>query len=123
MKFASHYYITTQGKKKLKQVEAEIRRLITICHPNLLRVFAVKLTFPHTTGLPQLVVLHESVPGLTLRDVLEDCDSIKESRASEYLVQILSGLNSVHAADVVHRGKYLILHVRLIRSDALRNCC
>ncbi|KAJ7874765.1 kinase-like domain-containing protein [Mycena olivaceomarginata] len=104
VKFASHYYITTQGKKKLKQVEAEIRRLITICHPNLLRVFAVKLTFPHTTGLPQLVVLHESVPGLTLRDVLEDCDSIKESRASEYLVQILSGLNSVHAADVVHRG-------------------
>ncbi|KAJ6497813.1 kinase-like domain-containing protein [Mycena sanguinolenta] len=102
--FASHYYITSQGKKKLKQVEGEIRRLIAICHPNLLRVFAVKLTLPHTSGSPQLVVLHESVPGLTLRDVLEDCESIKESRATEYLVQILSGLNSVHAAELVHRG-------------------
>ncbi|KAJ7121645.1 hypothetical protein C8R44DRAFT_622641 [Mycena epipterygia] len=102
--FASHYYITSQGKKKLKQVEAEIRRLITICNPNLLRIFAVKLTFPHTTGLPRLAVLHETPPGLTLRDVLEDCDSIKEERAFEYLVQILSGLNTIHAADLVHRG-------------------
>ncbi|KAJ7760657.1 kinase-like domain-containing protein [Mycena maculata] len=102
--FASHYYITSQGKKKLKQVEAEIRRLITICHPNLLKILAVKLTFPHTTGVPRLVVLHEAAPGSTLRDVLEDCDALKEARASEYLVQILSGLNSVHAADIVHRG-------------------
>ncbi|KAJ7432513.1 kinase-like domain-containing protein [Mycena galericulata] len=102
--FTSHYYITSQGKKKLKQVEAEIRRLIAICHPNLLRVFAVKLTFPHTSGSPRLAVLHEAPPGSTLRDVLEDCDSLKEARASEYLVQILSGLNTVHAADLVHRG-------------------
>ncbi|KAJ6593628.1 kinase-like domain-containing protein [Mycena capillaripes] len=102
--FASHYYITSQGKKKLKQVEAEIRRLVAICHPNLLRIFAVKLTFPQTIGSARLAVLHESAPGLTLRDVLEDCDSIKENRAFEYLVQILSGLNTVHAADLVHRG-------------------
>ncbi|KAJ7668466.1 kinase-like domain-containing protein [Mycena polygramma] len=102
--FASPYYITSQGKKKLKQVETEIRRLIAICHPNVLRIFAVKLTFPHTSGSPRLVVLHESVPRLSLRDVLEDCDCIKEGRASEYLVQILSGLNAVHAADLVHRG-------------------
>ncbi|KAJ7220218.1 kinase-like domain-containing protein [Mycena pura] len=101
--FASHYYITSQGKKKLKQVEAETRRLIAICHPNVLRIYAVKLTFPHT-GSPRLVVLHEAPPGMTLRDVLEDCDSIKEERALEYLVQILSGLNTIHAADIVHRG-------------------
>ncbi|KAJ7070074.1 hypothetical protein C8F01DRAFT_1115157 [Mycena amicta] len=79
--FASHYYITNQGKKKLKQ-----------------------LTFPHTGGSPRLVVLHEAPPGLTLRNVLEDCDSIKEERALEYLVQTLSGLNAVHVADTVHRG-------------------
>nr|GAT55219.1 predicted protein [Mycena chlorophos] len=102
--FTSHYYITTQGKKKLKQVEADIQKLISIAHPNLLRVYAVKLTFPHTSGPPRLVVLHEAPPALTLRDVLEDCDSIKEERALEYLVQILSGLNAVHVADTVHRG-------------------
>ncbi|KAJ7163895.1 kinase-like domain-containing protein [Mycena crocata] len=102
--FVSHYYITSQGRKKLKQVEAEIRRLIALCHPNLLRIFAVKLTFPQTTGSPRLVVLHEAHLGSTLRDVLEDCDAIKETRASEYLVQILSGLNIIHAADLIHRG-------------------
>ncbi|KAK7057453.1 kinase-like domain-containing protein [Favolaschia claudopus] len=101
--FVSPYYISTQGKKKLKQVEAEIRRLSAVSHPNLLRVFAVKLSFPHS-GSPNLVVLHESVPASTLKDVLEDCDCLKESRATEYLVQILSGLNTVHAADLVHRG-------------------
>ncbi|KAF7299301.1 hypothetical protein MIND_00879100 [Mycena indigotica] len=102
--FASHYYITSQGKKKLKQVEADIQKLISICHPNLLRVYAVKLTFPHTSGSPRLVVLHEAPPALTLRDVLDDCDFIKEERALEYLVQILSGLNAVHVADMFHRG-------------------
>ncbi|KAJ6518529.1 kinase-like domain-containing protein [Mycena vulgaris] len=102
--FVSQYYITSQGRKKLKQVEGEIRRLIAICHPNLLRIFAVKLTFPHASGTPRLVVLHEAHPGSTLRDVLDDCDSIKEERAFEYLVQILSALNTVHAADLVHRG-------------------
>ncbi|KAJ7650439.1 kinase-like domain-containing protein [Roridomyces roridus] len=102
--FASNYYITSQGKKKLKQVEAEIRRLIPICHQNLQRIFAVKMTFPHTSGPPRLTVLHEAAPASTLRDLLEDCDSLKESRASEYLVQILSGLNAIHAADLIHRG-------------------
>lgn len=30
----------------------------------------------------------------------------------EYLVQILSGLNTVHAADLVHRGTVLIIFDR-----------
>ncbi|CAK5281348.1 unnamed protein product [Mycena citricolor] len=103
VRFPSHYYITSQGKKKLKQVEAEVRRLITLRHPNLLRLFAVKLSFPHA-GAPKLAVLYEAPPRVTLRDLLEDCDCIREDRVSEYLVQILSGLNSLHVADVVHRG-------------------
>ncbi|KAJ6576175.1 hypothetical protein DFH09DRAFT_1454036, partial [Mycena vulgaris] len=102
--FVSQYYITSQGRFTLFGSRGEIRRLIAICHPNLLRIFAVKLTFPHASGTPRLVVLHEAHPGSTLRDVLDDCDSIKEERAFEYLVQILSALNTVHAADLVHRG-------------------
>ncbi|KAJ6607583.1 kinase-like domain-containing protein [Mycena sp. CBHHK59/15] len=102
--FDSHYYTTSQGAKKLKQVESEIQRLIAVRHPNLLSVFAVKLTFPHASGPPRLAVLYEAPPALNLRDVLEDCDSLKEERASEYLVQILSGLNAIHARDLVHRG-------------------
>jgi translation initiation factor 2-alpha kinase 4 len=63
-------------------VETEIQRLIGVRHPNLLSVFAVKLTFPYSSGLPQLVVLTEQRPSMTLQDVLEDCDFLKEERAS-----------------------------------------
>ncbi|KAG6890525.1 hypothetical protein C0995_007725 [Termitomyces sp. Mi166 len=102
--FYSQYYTTSQGRKKLKQVEAEIQRLTTIRHPNHTSVFAVKLTQPHSSGPSQLIVLSEQAPPLTLQDVLEDTQSLREARASEYLAQILSGLNTIHAGDLVHRG-------------------
>ncbi|KAG6856809.1 hypothetical protein H0H87_000506 [Tephrocybe sp. NHM501043] len=104
--FFSHYYTTSQGRKKLKQVEAEIQRLIAIRHPNHTSVFAVKLTQPHSGGggASTLMVLSEQAPPLTLQDVLEDTQSLRDERASEYLAQILAGLNAIHAADLVHRG-------------------
>ncbi|PFH46932.1 hypothetical protein AMATHDRAFT_7250 [Amanita thiersii Skay4041] len=102
--FDTHYYTTSQGRKKLKQVETEIQRLTSIRHPNLLSVFAVKLYLPHSSGAPRLVVLSEQAPPLTLYDVLQDCESVKEERASDYLGQILAALNAVHAGDLVHRG-------------------
>ncbi|KAF8625130.1 hypothetical protein AX15_005537 [Amanita polypyramis BW_CC] len=102
--FDTHYYTTNQGRKKIKQVEVEIQRLTAIRHPNLLSVFAVKLNLPHSSGPPQLVVLSEQAPALMLHDVLEDCESLKEERATDYLGQILSALNAVHASSLVHRG-------------------
>lgn len=71
--FDLHYYTTTQVRKKLKQLEGEIQGLTSIRHPNLLSVFTVKLSLPHLT---------ERVPRLTLQDVLEDCASLREERAS-----------------------------------------
>src|SRR4051812_11729929 len=79
--FESHYYITHQGRKKLNQVEQEIKNLITIRHPKLLSVYAVKLVFPAQSS-PLLMVLTEQTPALTLHDVLEDCESLREDRAS-----------------------------------------
>ncbi|RDB27411.1 eIF-2-alpha kinase GCN2 [Hypsizygus marmoreus] len=102
--FYSHYYTTSQGRKKLKQVESEIQRLTTIRHANHTSVFAVKLTQPHSSGPSQLMVLSEQPPPLTLQDVLEDCEFLREDRASDYLAQILAGLNAIHAGDLVHRG-------------------
>ncbi|KAH7905298.1 kinase-like domain-containing protein [Hygrophoropsis aurantiaca] len=101
--FQSEYYTSNQGKKKLKQLEAEIERLITVRHPNLLSVFAVKLSLPHA-GPPRLSILLEQRPALTLQDVLEDCECLREERASDYLGQVLSALNAVHAGDLVHRA-------------------
>lgn len=77
--------IIYSGRKKLKQVEAEINRLSGIVHPNLLRVLAVKLSMPHTDGnnhdSGRLVVLSEERPRLSLEDVLEDSDSLREGKA------------------------------------------
>ncbi|KAG1908872.1 kinase-like domain-containing protein [Suillus fuscotomentosus] len=102
--FNSDYYITTQGKKKLLAAEAEIQKLINIQHPNLLSTLAVKLHFPYSAAPPRLTILSEQRPALTLQDVLEDCERLREDRASEYLGQILSALNAVHSADIIHRG-------------------
>ena len=80
--FESQYYTTTQGRKKLKQVEQEIQRLSTVQHPKLLTVYAVKLSIPHSSGPPQLMVLSEQLPALTLHDVLEDSECLREDRVS-----------------------------------------
>ncbi len=72
---------TWQGRKKIKQVEAEIQHLTKVRHPNLVSVFAVKLQLP-SNGPPQLMVLYEQTPALNLHDVLDDCDFLREERAT-----------------------------------------
>ncbi|KAI0051565.1 Serine/threonine-protein kinase [Auriscalpium vulgare] len=104
VQFDTHYYTTSQGRKKLKQVEAEVQRLITLRHVNLLSIHAVRLTLPQSSGPPKLSILMEQRPTLTLMDLLEDCDALREDRTLDYLNQILFALDSVHSADLVHRG-------------------
>ena len=70
------------GRKKLKQLEAEIQRVISVRHDNLLSIYAVKLTTPQSSGPPRLAILMEQRPALTLRDVLEDCEALREERAT-----------------------------------------
>lgn len=105
IEFNSEYYASSQGnhidpspvwltiyvhtgKKKLAQLEAEIQHLMKVHHPNLLSVLAVKLSFHHL-GRPRLTILSEQRPALTLQDVLEDCDSLREDRASVRLALLL----------------------------------
>lgn len=80
--FDTHYYTTHQGRKKLKLVQEEAQRLIGIRHGNVIRLYAVKLTLPQSSGAPQLAVLMEQKPQLTLHDLLEDCETLREERAS-----------------------------------------
>jgi len=80
--FQSHYYTTTQGRTKLNQVESDIRNLISTRHSKLLSIYGVKLNLPHSGGPPQLMVLMEQAPALTVHGVLQDCESLREDRAS-----------------------------------------
>ena len=72
----------TQERKKLKQVEQEIQKLTTVQHPKLITIFVVKLYMPHSSGPPQLMVLSEQPPALTLHNVLEDGEFLREERVS-----------------------------------------
>jgi hypothetical protein len=56
-------------------------KLINVRHSNLLSVFAVKLMTSHA-DYPRLAILTEERPSMCLQDVLEDCDTLKEERAS-----------------------------------------
>jgi hypothetical protein len=53
-----------------------------IRHENVINLYAVKLTLPQSSGPPQLAVLMEQRPQLTVHDLLEDCDCLREERAS-----------------------------------------
>jgi translation initiation factor 2-alpha kinase 4 len=116
--FNSPYYLTTQGRRKLNGSLEEMERLTRARHSNLVSVFAVKVVFHSAAPVgvdlggvgggipppPQLMILTERMPGLTLQDVLEDCAALREERASGYLSQILGALNALHLRDLVHRG-------------------
>ena len=102
--FQSSYYSTSQGRKKLKQAEEEIKELASIRHPNLVSVFAVKLNLPQSNNPAQLIVLMEQAPAITLQDVLGDSHSLREDRATQYLTQTLKALNAIHTRNLVHRG-------------------
>ena len=58
------------------------RSLIGIDHENIIKLYAVKLTLPQSNGAPQLAVLMEQKPQLSLHDLLEDCETLREERAS-----------------------------------------
>ncbi|KAI5119391.1 hypothetical protein M0805_005934 [Coniferiporia weirii] len=103
--FEADYYKTQQGRKKIDQVENEIRRLTKLdCYDHILRVFAVQLTSTRSNVPARLAILMEKRPSLTLRDLLHDCDGLKEDRVKLYLMQICSGLRSIHDAGLVHRA-------------------
>ena len=80
--FGARYYSTAQGRKKLKALADDVRRLASVRHTHLLGVLAAKLVLPNASAAPRLYVLHERRPAVTLQDVLEDCESLREDRAS-----------------------------------------
>ncbi|KAF9482948.1 hypothetical protein BDN70DRAFT_828321 [Pholiota conissans] len=102
--FASQFYTTTQGRKRLTQVEQEIKSLINIRHSKLQTVYGVKLILPRGGDPPRLMVLNEQAPSLTLHDVLEECENFREERATEYCAQILSALSGLHHGGLVHKA-------------------
>ncbi|KAF9561509.1 other/PEK/GCN2 protein kinase [Agrocybe pediades] len=101
--FEGSHYSTIGGKAKLSNLAEEMKGLLRIRHPKILTTYGVKLNLP-AVGHPQLVILTEKTPSVTLHDILEECDSLREDRATDYITQILTALSDLHDRGFVHRG-------------------
>ncbi|KAG8905299.1 hypothetical protein FRB99_000272 [Tulasnella sp. 403] len=90
----SAYYNRSQGKKRLREIEAEVQALRTLSHPNLARIYAAELKKNHEDN-QTLIVLTDRAAPLTLRDVLEQSETLRPEKAVDYLIQILSALGAL----------------------------
>ncbi|KAL5519904.1 hypothetical protein ACEPAG_1564 [Sanghuangporus baumii] len=103
--FESSYYKTQPGRKKIDQVENELKRLTRLAsYDHVQRVFAAQMTGTRSNQPARLVILTEKRPSLTLQDVLRECDGLREDRITLYLTQICNGLRAIHDAGLVHRA-------------------
>ena len=75
----------------------EAKTAAKLSHPNLVNVFD-----QGTDGGTTYLVM-EYVPGITLRDALNEYGPLPALRALEMLAQILSGLAAAHRAGILHR--------------------
>jgi hypothetical protein len=67
------------GRKKLEEVERDLRTQSTIRHSNLLSVYAVKLTL----GQPaRIAILMEQRSGMSMRDLLQTGSSLNLQKAT-----------------------------------------
>ena len=69
------------GRKKIDQVENEIRRLTRLPdYSHVHRVLSVQSNNSKPTQTPRLTILMEKKPAFTLQDLLQDCDGLREDR-------------------------------------------
>lgn len=75
----------------------EAKTAAKLSHPNLVNVF------DQGSDLGTTYLVMEYVPGITLRDALNEYGPLPAVRALEMMAQILSGLAAAHRAGILHR--------------------
>ncbi|WAQ88086.1 hypothetical protein PtA15_9A211 [Puccinia triticina] len=90
-------YYHTQGQKMLSKVASDLDTLRNISDPHVQSIYGSELVGT------KLTVVSESLPGNSVRDVLDQCGPFKSEKALDCLEQILSGLKAIHHAHLVHR--------------------
>ncbi|TIA73067.1 hypothetical protein E3P91_01642 [Wallemia ichthyophaga] len=102
----SEYYDKSAGKKKLQETARTLEVMSKIDCENVERIYASKLRpHPQSNGsvIWELLILHSRSSGMnTLKDLLHACDNLRIDLATNYLVQLLTGLQELHKLDVVH---------------------
>ncbi|KDN44887.1 Serine/threonine-protein kinase [Tilletiaria anomala UBC 951] len=105
----SPHYSTLTGKKQLEELEWELERLRSVRSEHLLNVLATSLTRGSEDADEslqgwKLLILTEQPGGPSLREVLEQCDTLPWSKVRDYTRALLSGLQLLHTNSLVHRA-------------------
>ncbi|TIA92337.1 hypothetical protein E3P99_00678 [Wallemia hederae] len=102
----SEYYDKSPGKRKLQEVARTLEVISKVDCENVERIHASKLRpHPQDNGsiIWELLILHSRSTGMsTLHDLLQACDNLRSDLAMSYVIQLLTGLQELHKADVVH---------------------
>ncbi len=83
--------------KYIKRFEREARLAARLEHENIVRVIDVG-----ETGLERYIVM-EYIEGKTLRDVLNERETLPEEEVISLATAIASGLSWIHQNDIIHR--------------------
>ena len=91
-----HAELTTHPTAR-RRMQQEARALARIDHPNVIRVFDVS-----EDGQGRLALVLELLPGGALTDQIPR-SGLREGTAVRWTQQILSGVQALHDAGLVHR--------------------
>ena len=88
---------TSAGKSTRDELQEEFRILHTLSHPNIVRYYDYELS-PHCLSLYM-----ELVEGGTLLQLMRQFTRLSEGIIKNYFRQVFTGLEYLHANDVLHR--------------------
>jgi len=94
-------------KKQAQHVRAEIKSLMRINHPNVMKLYAYNLNcqYPEKSGarLTAILLVLEYCPGGELFDILYYTHQLDEVTARTYFIQMMKAIKACHDAGIVHR--------------------
>lgn len=91
-----HPHLATD-KSFVEKFRREAKMAASLSHPNLVNVF------DQGTDNEIIFLVMEFVPGINLRDALNDFGALTPDRALEILEPLTAGLSAAHSAGVLHR--------------------
>jgi serine/threonine-protein kinase len=91
-----HPHLAT-NKSFVEKFRREAKMAASLSHPNLVNVF------DQGTDNQIIFLVMEFVPGINLRDALNDHGALPPDRALEILEPLTSGLAAAHSAGILHR--------------------
>ncbi|BGP00473.1 eukaryotic translation initiation factor 2-alpha kinase [Rhodotorula toruloides] len=130
------YYLSSQGKRKVAKLEADLDRIFHLSHPRLLSTVGYRIVryspgfFPLNPALlPSirsgegwtLLVVTPPNRSQSLDELLSTVGELRPDRALAYFAQLVSAVESLHSYHVVHRAirpKTIFVTSEKSRSDS-----